>query len=105
MIFVEIIGKQDGTKDYFKDIGKEVNLVEIKEGVGNRQAAEDLLKSIVEKSEIKEYVDFDALQKIVFADEAAYYNISTIYKKWQEYADVAADGFCRCGAAAVDTRA
>ena len=89
MIFVEIIGKQDGTKNSFKDISKEVNLVEIKEGVGNRQAAEGLLKSIVDKSEIKEYVDFDALQKIVFADEAAYYNISTIYKRWQEYADVA----------------
>ena len=89
MIFVEIIGKQDGTKNYFKDISKEVNLVEIKEGVGNRQAAKELLKSIVDKSEIKEYVDFDALQKIVFADEAAYYNISTIYKRWQEYADVA----------------
>ena len=89
MIFVEIIGKQDGTKDYFKDIGKEVNLVEIKEGVGDRQAAAKLLKSIVDKSEIKGYVDFEALRKIVFADEAAYYNISTIYKKWQEYADVA----------------
>ena len=34
-------------------------------------------------------MDFEALRKIVFADEAVYYNISTIYKKWQEYADVA----------------
>ena len=89
MIFVEIIGNQDGLKSCFESINKEVTLVEIKEGTGSKQAAEKLLKNIVEQSDVKEYVDYDALRNIVFADAATYYNTSTIYERWQEYADSA----------------
>ena len=85
LIFVEIIGQQQGIKEFHKAIGKEVTLVNIKEGCGNLQEAEAMLEDIVAKSELGKFLSFEDVKKAVFAKEELNYSLSTLYKKWDDY--------------------
>lgn len=85
LIFVELIGQQQGIKQFHKAISQEVTLVNIKEGSGNLKEAEAILEGIVAKSELGRFLNFEDVKKAVFAKEEINYSLSTLYKKWDAY--------------------
>ena len=89
MIFVEIIGRQKGLRSCLSAIKKEVRLIEIKEGVGDAQDAEQMLMDFVKQSEFGAVVDFEAVKKDFFSQPNVCYNISSVYKAWQGFRDKA----------------
>lgn len=89
MIFVEIIGRQKGLQNCLAAIKKEVRLIEIKEGMGEAQDAEQMLKEFVEQSEFGSVVNYEAVKADFFAQPNLRYNISTVFKAWQNYRDKA----------------
>ena len=85
LIFVELIGQQQGIKEFYKAIGKEVTLINIKEGSGTLKEAEAMLEGIVAKSELGSFLSFEDVKKAVLAKEELNYGLSTLYRKWDAY--------------------
>ena len=85
LIFVEIIGQQQGVRDFYKAVSKEVTLVNIKEGSGSKEEAEAVLRDIIAKAELGKYISFEDAKKAIFADSDLCYNLSLLYKRWDAY--------------------
>ena len=85
LIFVEIIGQQQGVRDFYKTVSKEVTLVNIKEGSGSKEEAEAVLRDIIAKAELGKYISFEDAKKAIFADSDLCYNLSLLYKRWDAY--------------------
>lgn len=85
LIFVEIVGQQQGIKEFHKAIRKGVTLVNIKEGGGSKEEAEVVLRDIIAKAELGKYISFEDAKKAIFTDTDLCYNLSLLYKRWDAY--------------------
>ena len=85
IIFVELLGKSTNTKKILNRFADKLDIVEIKEGVGDAEHVEAFLMNMLEKSEFKNFIDTAEIKKLLETEKV--YNISAAYKifdKWNE---------------------
>ena len=85
VIFVDILSERRNDKKALLEFADDLNVIEIKEGVGSVQELEKFLFRIMEKSKYKRFLEKDELSKLL--SEEKNYNITVayeIYDKWHK---------------------
>ena len=85
MIFVELVGESTNAKKILNRFSDKLDIVEIREGVGDIKGVETFLLNLLQKSEYKDFVDPVEIKTLLEKEKV--YNISTaynLYDSWNE---------------------
>ena len=85
IIFVEILGEAINAKRILNRFVEDMDIVEIKEGIGDAKGLETYILNMLTESEYKDFVDVAEIRNILATQTV--HNISTayrIYEKWNE---------------------
>lgn len=85
IIFVDILSERRNDKKALLEFADDLNIIEIKEGIGSVQELEKFLLRLMEKSKYKRFLEKDELSKLL--SEEKNYNITMayeIYDKWNK---------------------
>ena len=85
IIFVELLGESLNAKRILNRFNEHMDIVEIREGVGDAKSLETFLLDMLAKSEYKDFVDVKEIRDILAKQNV--YNMSTaysVYKQWND---------------------
>jgi len=83
IIFMEILGETHNAKKVINKFAEKLDIVEIREGVGDKKDVEAFLMNLLQQSEYKSFVDRTEIQKIL--ENETVYNLSTAYKIYDHW--------------------